>query len=217
MEESIRNSQSAFRNPRHPFLRAFPPVLVTYGLAALGLYLWPSRMLASIKQEPVPVWIGLPVIFLFTATHAVMPVFFYRRFVLLASLLHSGCVTAFIYAHIGFWYGVPALIVAGMTGWLSLAGAAAHVALAPRGARLWTFFQYGSTSVALLLFLAIFATRPDAVPLAMAAVAGQSVLLTIMEVKAKPGWMEGAGVGDKVEKALEMIRDLKENAEGKRQ
>lgn len=183
--------------------RALPPVLVTYALAAAGcLY----GLAVPVQRGDIPLPVGAGVILLFTVTHAVGPVFFYRRFAPLTELTRylpgsagaakvqrfAGC---FLHVHMGFWYGVPTLALAAMTGGFSLLGFAVHWLLAPRGTRTWVFLQYGSTSFALLLFTAIFSPA-SVFPWGLAVVAFQSALLTVMEVKGRAMWVgEGSEGG----------------------
>ncbi len=184
-EDSARRGNGA--GPGRPFLRALVPVAVSYGLAAAGTFWWPSDLLRSVKQDPLPPWIGLPVILLFTATHAVVPAFFYRPFVAVAQATRIRALGCFTYVHMGFWYGLPMLVLAAITGWLGLIGVVVHLALARRGTRTWVFFEYGSTAVSLLLLLAVTAMKSPLlwdVPVAL----GQILLLTFMEVKARPLW-----------------------------
>ncbi|MBW3543921.1 MAG: hypothetical protein KY476_27040, partial [Planctomycetes bacterium] len=189
--------QSAAGELGRSFLRSFGPVAATYAAAAVGM-VWGVQNPFAGAAAQIPPALGVFVVLLFTLTHAVVPVFFYRPF--FAALPHltahqAGAgkafghgVSAFIYFHMGFWYGMPMLALAAMTGWISLAVAAAHVALARRGTRHWVFLEYGSTSLALLLFLVCFSGQ-HLFPWGIAVIVFQSLLLTVMDWKGRKLWI----------------------------
>ena len=141
---------------------------------------------------------------LFTFTHCVIPVFFYLIFVAAIQgmkqtmkstgtkpgifvffLLFSG----FVYLHMGLWYGVPIVFLASFTGWLTILAAAVHIALAKKGTRTFVFLEYGSTSLALLLFLVMFSTT-KIFPLGLLVVVFQVLLLTIVDWKGRELWLK---------------------------
>ncbi|MCY3020512.1 MAG: hypothetical protein NTW87_15940 [Planctomycetota bacterium] len=172
------------------FLEAFVVVFVLYGLALVGI-----RMLTDVPVEatepremPLPAALGL--MLLFTASHGVGPVFFYSVF--LRNKEPPGCVKAFVYLHMGLWYGAPAVGLAFQVHWLPLVGAAAHVALSRSGTRTWRFLQYGSASLSLLLFLLLTGGFKKPVPLwfmILAAVC-QCLLLSIAGAFGRKLWVQ---------------------------
>lgn len=172
----------------HPLIRGLLPPVLSYGLAAVGTAcgLSPEAKTAAANVPPV---LAFGLVLLFTASHAVGPVFFYRPFfAVMRDVPVPGCMRIFLYAHMGFWYGMPSLMLALMAGWLPLAGGAAHWLMAGRGRRTWVFLQYGSTSVSLLLFVGLLGSLRQAWPLAVAAAAAQAVLLAWMEKRAGAYW-----------------------------
>ena len=181
----------------HAFLRSFVPVAATYALAAIGLT-WGNDNLFARASEQISAWLGAGMVLLFTVTHAIVPVFFYRPFFGVMKAIRNSPgskgtafllgFSAFIHLHMGVWYGVPMVALAAMTGWLNLPWAATHVALARRGTRHWVFLEYGSTSLALLLFL-VFFSGERLFPLGMLVVLFQSVLLTVMDWKGRELWI----------------------------
>jgi hypothetical protein len=68
-----------------------------------------------------------------------------------------------------------------LTGWLSVAWAAMHLAVVGRDDRAWTFFEYGSTALALVLFIACF-SGVAFFPWGLAACVMQAVILTLLDL-----------------------------------
>lgn len=174
---------------RHPLCRAFVPVLGTYVVAVAGIMWGP---VVPIQRRPMSPLAGGLIVLLFTLSHAVGPVFFYRIFMERPTADKGarppGCVGVFIYFHMGTWFGIPIIGLAALTNWLSLAWAVAHVSLAPRGTRTWTFLENGSTSLALVMFLVTFS--PEAMfPWGAIVIVCQSAFLTVLEYKARPLWV----------------------------
>lgn len=182
------------------FLRSAIPVAATYASAAIGLAWFGGGLGAEFSRMISPL-IGVPVVLIFTLSHAVLPVFFYRGFfnalqrASSAKSPHASIITgaarSFVGVHMAIWFGAPILILAALTGWLSLAWAAGHVALARRGTRAWTFVEYGSTSMALVLFLVCFSGE-RLFPWGLGVVVMQSLLLTILDWKARDQWISRA-------------------------
>ena len=175
-----------------PLLQALLVVLSTYGLTMLGILrdfedvVNPNR-LAGGKAA------GLVVVF--TLTHAIIPMFFYRMFL---SPLHGKqgksipqgarfLVTGFIYLHMGIWYLSPVVGLALCTSSLAPAWMILHMVLAKRGNRTWVFLQYGSTAFALLLFL-FFVSMTQFYPRGLLVVVFQTGLLTLANWKGKKLW-----------------------------
>ena len=191
-------------NPR-ALLAAYIPVALGYGLATFGLE-------PPVKQSFIHPWLALMATLGFTFTHAVFPAFFY--FVFQSLLRHARKHTAgpaiprvkapgmmqhgFLFLHMGLWYGTPMLFFAAMLGpWYGpvfVVTALLQFALAGRNNITWTFLQYGSTSLALLLYT-LTISLPGVSPVwPVLAVLGQAGLLTLLEVFARPLWT-GAGAG----------------------
>lgn len=171
-------------------------VLPTYVLAALGVRYGASPFFDAGAGEGLPPLLGALVVLLFTTTHGVFPVFFYAIFsrgIDVASGPHAKWnpglwfVQGFTYLHMGGWFGIPILGLAAMTGWYSLVWLVIHIAFAGRGRRRWAFLEHGSTSMALLLFLVCFASE-SLFPMGILVVICQSLLLTLVEWKAKGLW-----------------------------
>ena len=174
-------------------------VLPTYALVALSLTLQIKPLFDPNMGGAIPPALGAGVVLLFTLTHGVLPVFFYQIFasVVDAAKEHSSqrfnpaalVLSGFFYLHFGFWYGLPILGLAGLTGYLSLAWVAVDVLRAGQGRRRWAFLQHGSTSVALVLFLVCFSVE-NFFPVGILVVLLQSLLLTVIEWKGKRLWVK---------------------------
>jgi hypothetical protein len=179
------------------FLRAAVPVMGTYISAALGAVLF-GGVPEVVKVQSSPLALAAMVLLL-TVTHAVAAVFLFR-FLLdflaqCAATIPPGpqgriprmAVGGFrvcVWLFIGLWLGLPIVVLAYFTGWLSLVWATLHVALARRGSRAWAFFEYGSTSIALLLFVVCFSAG-RLFPLGIVVVLLQATLLAILELSAR--------------------------------
>jgi len=176
----------------HSLAKSLLVVVPTYSLAAYGALSAESSNL-TMGGSTIPPIIGALVVILFTLTHGVVPVFFYRFFF---QGLESGkggeaktnsslnLATAFVNLHMTVWYGFPILGLAAMTHWYSLIWVALHLILAKKHHRRWMYLEHGSTCMALLLFIITFAGG-DLFPIGIAVVFLQSLLLTIVEWKGK--------------------------------
>ena len=186
--------------------RAFLVVLVTYSLTALGLAFNMKPLFNAGMDHETPAIVGAGVVLMFTLTHAVLPVFFYSIFTSVIGLFSAAkdaahhtdaqvpgsflfLISAFTYLHFGFWYGIPILGLAGLTGWLNLGWVLLDVLRAGTGRRAWAFLQHGSTSVALGLFLVCFSGK-DLFPLGIIVVVLQALLLSVIEWKGKAFWIK---------------------------
>jgi hypothetical protein len=171
--------------PKYPFLRALVPVLITYCLAAAGTAIIdPVKIdqrtigLDTLLDDAGPTESLLPALLL-TIGIAVVPPFLCGAFVRgvrreARSPTVGECVA------LGVWFGFPIMILSLHAGWFCLLAVAAHLAMARGGERLWVFVEYGSTSFALLLFLAVFGDRWY--PWGLLVVLLQAPLLTLMAV-----------------------------------
>ena len=188
---------------RASLLRSLIPVGLTYSSALIAITFFSGEE-AEFLQAKNTAGLGLLLVPLFTLTHCVVPVFFYFPFVsaivamkkqmktvgwasagLLPFLMFSG----FVYLHMGFWYGGPALVLAFSTEWLTIPVAALHILLAKRGTRTWLFLEYGSTSFSLLLFLFIFSGE-EFFPYGVLVMLFQILLLTIVDWKGRDLWLK---------------------------
>jgi len=197
--EVLNGQESPPSELRASFLRSAVPVAATYASAAIGLALFGGGPLPALAVPPA---VGVAVVVLFTLTHAVLPVFFYRRFLdtlgqfaLAADAGGANFIVrgmrGFVSLHMALWFGLPLLVLSYFTGWLSLLWAACHVALARHGRRAWVYLEYGSTSLAMLLFLVCF-SGARLFPWGLVVVAIQSLLLTILDWKARAQWTQAA-------------------------
>ncbi len=182
-------------------LRAAVPVVATYASVAIGLA-WSDGGLGAEFSHLISPLVGVPVVLLFTCTHAVLPVFFYQRYLdTLQRVTPTGqgpsanlmvaAMRRFVGLHMAVWFGIPILALAFLTGWLSLAWAAGHLVLAKRGSRAWVFVEYGSTSMALVLFVVCF-SGDNLFPWGLGVVVMQALLLTILDWKAREQWVAPA-------------------------
>lgn len=177
--------------------RGFLPAIGGYVLAALSVIFddGPARAPKS-TLDPLVDLLG---VVLFSATHAVLPVIFYRFLIGVPGRMWAaskspfdrampGMGVVFGYLHMFAWFGLPAIGFAASTSWFPLAGAAAHIILARRGRRTWVFLEWGATSMSLWLFFSTFDGRPDIAGWAVAAATLQGLLLTLMERFFRPYW-----------------------------
>jgi hypothetical protein len=179
------------------FLRAAVPVMGTYASAALGAVLF-GDVPEDVIVQGSPLALAA-IMLLLTVTHAVAAVFLFRF--LLSFLAHFatalppgpqgrltrmavGGFRALVWLFIGLWLGLPIVVLAYLTGWLSLVWAVLHVALARHGWRLRAFFEYGSTSTALLLFVVCF-SAVRLFPLGIVVGLLQATLLAILELSVR--------------------------------
>ena len=187
---------------RSSFLRSLIPVGLTYSAALIGIEFLSAEAFEFSGRDQIGA-LGLLVVPLFTLTHCVVPVFFYFIFVSaiysmkqktsavgwnLASLLPFLMFSGFVYLHLGFWYGVPTLILAFSTEWLTIPVAIIHILLAQKGTRTWVFLEYGSTSFSLLLFLLIF-SGDGFFPYGILVMLFQILLLTVVDWIGRDLWL----------------------------
>jgi hypothetical protein len=186
-------------------LRALLVVVPTYCAAVCGLRFGLVQPFGGGDGLEVPALLGAFIVLMFTFTHGVVPVFFYRFFsgVLdsfsqakktatdsrLRSNLFLPFLSGFVYLHMGVWYGGPMIVLAALTGWLSLAWGFLHLLLAGHGRRRWVFLEHGSTSMALLLFVICF-SGSNLFPVGVLVVLFQALLLTLVEWKGKALWIK---------------------------
>jgi len=164
---------------KHPFVWALVPLLITYCLAAVGsAYIDPPAIALTSGSSSAGPAVSLVLVLLVTIIHAVAPVFGLGHAVYRSrNTERSGYYQLVL---MGIWFGWPIIVLASHTGWLSLAAAAAHLALARRGERTWVFVEYGSTSLALVTFLVVFGNR--LFPWGLLVVLLQAPMLTLSAV-----------------------------------
>ena len=147
----------------------------TYCLSVIGLAFGNAPRFVGDDGFGMPIFVGLLIVPMFTFTHGVVPVFFYRLFTGVLESFSAAMKTGhgkqlssknllrfmygFVHLNMVFWYGVPIVALAVLTGWLSLGWGVLHVLLAGTGRRRWVFLEHGSTSMALLLFVTCFSGR----------------------------------------------------------
>ena len=186
-------------------LRSLLVVVPTYCAAVCGLRFGLAQPFGGGDGFGVPVLLGAFIVAMFTFTHGVVPVFFYRFFTGVLDSVSQAKETAtdsrlrpdffllflsgFVYLHMGVWYGGPMIVLAALTGWLSLAWGFLHLLLAGHGRRRWVFLEHGSTSMALLLFVICF-SGSNLFPVGMLVVLFQALLLTLVEWKGKALWIK---------------------------
>lgn len=187
------NLKTFNRDLASSLIKALLVVIPTYALAIYGVVTTSNH---DFQSASIPPLVSAMVTLLFTLTHGVVPIFFYRLF--LGGLEGSSqkgsrkpdgimIVTGFITLHMTIWYGAPIIGLAAMTNWYSLAWVALHILFAGKHRRQWTFLEHGSTSVALILFMTTF-SGSDLFPTGIIVVLLQSLLLTIAEWRGKSLW-----------------------------
>jgi hypothetical protein len=175
-----------------PLLQALLVVLSTYGLTMLGILRDSEDV---VKPHQLTGGTAAVLVVVFTLTHAIIPMFFYRMFL---SPLHGkkgklmpqgfrSLVIGFIYLHMGIWYLSPVVGLAIYSRSLAPAWMILHMVLAKRENRTWVFLQYGSTAFALLLFL-FCVSITQFYPQGLLVVVFQTGLLTLANWKGKKLW-----------------------------
>ena len=170
-------------------------VVPTYTLTAYGVVTANSSSWISNPTPPIPAAFFT---LLFTLTHGVIPVLFYRLFTGGSDSDNRNgrspnpvnqIATGIVILHMILWYGVPIIGLAVFTDWYSLAWFPLHICFAGKHHRKWVYLEHGSTSMALCLFLVNFAGS-DLFPTGIVVVILQSLLLTFLEWRVKPLWNE---------------------------
>ena len=195
--KEVNTSESQSTSLAPSFFSSVLVVLPTYALAAWGVMSGSNAEFAN-TGDSIPPGVGCLVTLLFTLTHGVVPVFFYRIFFIGIDAARTGgqglnrglrIANLFTTLHMALWYGLPAILLASMTSWYSLGWFVFHLIIAGKKRRRWTFIEHGSTSVALLLFLLMF-SETNLFPLGIMVVIFQSLLLTLAEWKGRTLWVE---------------------------
>ena len=193
--DSDFGAQGWLRSLGHALLVVVP----TYCLAAWGASRGSTAPFGGAGGPSVPPLLGAFVAILFTVSHGVVPVFFYRVFANAEKSMHEqaggfhparALFSGFRLLHMGIWYGAPMIILGVMTGWYSLGWTVFHVLFARSGWKQWVFLEHGSTAMALLLFLVLFSGTP-LFPIGIVVVIFQALLLTLVEWKGRPLWTPG--------------------------
>lgn len=195
--KEVDTSESQSTSLAPSFFSSVLVVLPTYALAAWGVMSGSNAEFAN-TGDSIPPGVGCLVTLLFTLTHGVVPVFFYRISFIGIDAARTGgqglnrglrIANLFTTLHMALWYGLPAILLASMTSWYSLGWFVFHLIIAGKKRRRWTFIEHGSTSVALLLFLLMF-SETNLFPLGIMVVIFQSLLLTLAEWKGRTLWVE---------------------------
>ena len=188
-------------------LRALLVVVPTYCVAAFGVRFGLAQPFGGEDGLGVPVILGAFIVLLFTVTHGIGPIFFYRFFMGVLEIFSRAQKTAaddrlrlnpilpltfrFFRFYVGlsmtFWYGIPIIFLGALTGWMSLGWAFLHILLAGRGHRRWVFLEHGATAMALSLFVVCFSGN-NLFPVGMMVGLFQALLLTLVEWKGKLLW-----------------------------
>ncbi len=191
----------------HALLRALLVVVPTYCVAAFGVRFELAQPFGGEDGLGVPVILGAFIVLLFTVTHGIGPIFFYRIFMGILEIFSRTQKTAaddgvrlnpipphtfrFFRFYVGlsmaFWYGIPIIFLGALTGWMSLGWAFLHILLAGRGHRRWVFLEHGATAMALSLFVVCFSGN-NLFPVGMMVGLFQALLLTLVEWKGKRLW-----------------------------
>jgi hypothetical protein len=184
------------------FARCAAPVVATYTLAALGLTVFDPEI--PQPRLHASEWQRAAIVLVVTATHAVIPVYFFHAVLDMLSRFTAGLrfggahrqalrafevfTGGFVWLLIGVWFGLPIVGLAYFSGWLTIAWAAVHVVFANRRSRSWVFIEYGSTSLALLL-LAFFFSEGRLLSTGWAVVLLQSLFLSVLDWTARSRWI----------------------------
>ena len=196
-DKDADSSESQSTSLAPSFFSSVLVVLPTYALATWGVMSGSNAEFTS-NGDSIPSGVDFLVTLLFTLTHGVTPVFFYRIFFIGIDAartreqgLNQGLRIANLFTtlHMALWYGLPAILLAAMTSWYSLGWFVFHLIIAGKKRRRWTFIEHGSTSVALLLFLLMF-SETNLFPLGIMVVIFQSLLLTLAEWKGRRLWVD---------------------------
>lgn len=164
-------------------LQAVLPAVVTYTLSAIGLRL-AGTTLGDSSGGPFGGLEAFGFVAVFTVFHGFLPA---ALFGLVWRMWRSmGGIWGWL--TLGTLYGVPIWILAEQTGWIGLLGAAAHVAMAPRGTRRWVGIEYGSSSFCLMLFLIGY--EGGLFPGGLFALAFQAGLLLVMHLTVRHLWID---------------------------
>ncbi len=197
LDGEVDSSESQSTSLAPSFFSSVLVVLPTYALSAWGVMSGSNGEFTN-NSDSIPPVVGCLVTLIFTLSHGVIPVFFYRIFFIGIDAARTGAqgmsqglriANLFTTLHMAAWYGLPAIALAAMTSWYSLGWFVFHLVIAGKKRRRWTFIEHGSTSVALLLFLVMF-SETNLFPLGIVVVISQSLLLTLAEWKGRRLWVD---------------------------
>ena len=134
---------------RPQVLATVAPAVVTYVTSAVGLYFTDFTLVELDAGSPGIFGAAFGVV-LFTLSYALVPVGMGYAWSVDRELGFMA------WLGLGGLLGIPVLILAAETSWLSLLGFVAHLLMAPRGTRLWLAVEYGFSAFCLLTFLAFY-------------------------------------------------------------
>jgi hypothetical protein len=168
------------------------PIVISYLSVALGITWFGSRLTFETGGYD---FVRAAIAVVFTVSHAFLPVIvigfllkvvehgeatFRASLSSPTNLLVVRVLRIFVGTFAAFWFGIPIAALAFLTGWTNLAGALIYILWSKPGARLRTFVEYGSTSMAILLL--IVATGGTIFTWVSFVVLGfQAILLAILE------------------------------------
>jgi hypothetical protein len=183
-------------------VRSLLPVAGSYAAAAIGTALFGAPV--NLRMDgPASPWLRAGMVAAFTLTHVAMATLLFSamlnavgQFTALIQRTSAGLFPlmmvrgfkACTWFVIIMWFGLPMAALGWLTGWLSVVWQAVHVGIVRRDERAWTFLEYGSTSLALLLFIVCF-SGVGLFPWGLAACAMQAVILAVPDLTVRRRWM----------------------------
>ena len=167
---------------RPQVLATVAPAVVTYVTSAVGLYFTDFTLVELDAGSPGILGAAFGVM-LFTLSYAVVPVGMGYAWSSDRELGFMGWVG------LAGLLGIPVLILAAETSWLSLVGFLVHALMSPKGTRLWLSIEYGFSAFCLLTFRAFYqdvALFPWGLPVLVL----QAAVLLLMAKYARELWID---------------------------
>ena len=167
---------------RPQVLATIAPALVTYVMSAIGLYFTEFTLVELDAGSPGILGAAFGVT-LFTSCYALVPV-------AMGFAWSSDRELGFM-AWLGLagMLGIPVLVLAAETSWLSLLGFLVHLLMAPRGTRLWLSIEYGFAAFCLLTFRAFY-QDVELFPWGLPVLVFQAGVLLLMAKVAREWWVD---------------------------
>ena len=167
---------------RPQVLATIAPALVTYVTSAVGLYFTDFTLVELDAGSPGILGAAFGVV-LFTLSYALVPV---RMGYAWSSDRELGFMG---WLGLAALLGIPVLILAAETSWLSLLGFLVHLLMSPRGTRLWLSIEYGFSAFCLLTFRAFY-QDVALFPLGLPVLVFQAAVLLLMAKYARDLWID---------------------------
>ena len=167
---------------RPQVLATVAPAVVTYVMSAVGLSFTEFTLVELDAGSPGILEAAFGVA-LFTSCYALVPVGMGYAWSVDRELGFMA------WLGLGGLLGIPFLILAAETSWLSLLGFVAHLLMAPRGTRLWLAVEYGFSAFCLLTFLA-FCQDVALFPWGLPVLVFQAGVLLLMAKYARAWWVD---------------------------